>query len=111
MDHKEAVRTMLRLRQQRLMVSIDILRSYNREYATALLYEPNDYLPAFNAALRTVVEELQSSSDEDIAFVRSHSFYIGLKGSFGENAVSPRTLRSTHLGRMVALEGIITKCE
>lgn len=101
---------MLRLRQQRLVVSIDVLRSYNREFATALLYEPNEYLPAFNAALRAVVDEMQGQNDEQDDFIHAHGFYIGLKGSFGENAVSPRTLRSTHLGRMVALEGIITKC-
>lgn len=100
---------MLRLKQQRLIVSIDILRSYNREFATALLYEPNEYLPAFQAALKTVIDDIADTVDDE-DFVRNHAFYVGFKGSFGENAVSPRTLRSIYLGRMVALEGIITKC-
>lgn len=101
---------MIRLKQQRLSVSLDILRSYNREFATALLHEPNEYLPAFDRALRGLVEELHNPVKESQWF-RETAFYVGLKGSFGENAVSPRTLRSIHLGRMVALEGIVTKCE
>lgn len=101
---------MLRLKQQRLIVSIDVLRSYNREYATALLYEPNEFLPCFDLALSNVIDETHNEVKEG-DFVRSTTFYVGFKGSFGENAVSPRTLRSIHLGRMVALEGIVTKCE
>lgn len=31
-------------------------------------------------------------------------------GAFGENACNPRTLGSSHLNRMVSLEGIVTKC-
>ncbi|CAO1639035.1 unnamed protein product [Sympodiomycopsis kandeliae] len=108
-NHREAIRTMLRLKQQRLSVSIDILRSFNRDYATSLLYEPNEFLPCFDIALRNLVEEIHNPVKE-AEFVKNHQFYIGLKGSFGENAVSPRTLRSQHLGRMVALEGIVTKC-
>lgn len=109
-NHLDAIRTLLRLKQQRLTVSIDVLRSYNRDYATALLYEPNEYLPCFDRALNSIIEETHNEAKEG-EFVRTTSFYIGLKGSFGENAVSPRTLRSVHLGRMVALEGIVTKCE
>ena len=38
-------------------------------------------------------------------------FYIGLRGSFGDHHVNPRTLRSVHLGKMVSLEGIVTRCK
>ena len=37
-------------------------------------------------------------------------YYCAYVGSFGENACNPRTLGSTHLNRMVSLEGIVTKC-
>lgn len=37
-------------------------------------------------------------------------FYAALVGSFGSNAVSPRTLSSAHLGKMISLEGIVTRC-
>ena len=31
-------------------------------------------------------------------------------GAFGEFSCNPRTLTSTHLNRMISLEGIVTKC-
>jgi DNA replication licensing factor MCM3 len=37
-------------------------------------------------------------------------YYIGLQGSFGENFVSPRSLSSRFLGKMICIEGIVTKC-
>lgn len=109
-NHRDAILTLLRLKKQRLVISLDVLRAYNREVATGILYEPNEYLPAFDRALRDVIEEVHNPIKEG-DWVKATGFYIGFKGSFGENAVSPRSLRSMHLGRMVALEGIVTKCE
>jgi len=37
-------------------------------------------------------------------------YYCAYIGSFGEFSCNPRTLSSTHLNRMVSLEGIVTKC-
>lgn len=37
-------------------------------------------------------------------------YYCAYIGSFGEFACNPRTLSSSHLNRMVSLEGIVTKC-
>jgi DNA replication licensing factor MCM3 len=37
-------------------------------------------------------------------------FYVGFKGSFGDHHVNPRTLRAQHLGKMISLDGIITRC-
>ena len=37
-------------------------------------------------------------------------YYCAYIGSFGEFACSPRTLSSSHLNRMISLEGIVTKC-
>jgi DNA replication licensing factor MCM3 len=37
-------------------------------------------------------------------------YYCAFIGAFGENACNPRTLGSSHLNRMVSLEGIVTKC-
>lgn len=93
---------------RRLVINVDDLRSYNREYATGLLDEPNDYLPAFDAALHSLVEQLHDPLKDDI---KGKQYYIGLRGSFGDHHVTPRTLRSVHLGKMMSLEGIVTRCE
>ncbi|KAK0533450.1 MCM DNA helicase complex subunit [Tilletia horrida] len=106
-NYREAVRRMLRTDGRRLIVNIDELRSYNREYATGLLEEPNEYLPAFDAALHSLVEQIHNPTKDDIA---NKQFYVGLRGSFGDHHVNPRTLRSVHLGKMMSLEGIVTRC-
>jgi DNA replicative helicase MCM subunit Mcm2 (Cdc46/Mcm family) len=36
--------------------------------------------------------------------------YVGLRGSFGQQHCNPRTLRSHQIGKMVSLEGIVTRC-
>lgn len=38
------------------------------------------------------------------------NYYCAYIGAFGEFSCNPRTLGSTHLNRMVSLEGIVTKC-
>ncbi|KAE8213600.1 hypothetical protein CF327_g2910 [Tilletia walkeri] len=106
-NYRDAVRRMLRLDGRRLIINIDELRSYNREFATGLLEEPNEYLPAFDAALHQLVEQIHNPTKDDIA---NKQFYIGLRGSFGDHHVNPRTLRSLHLGKMMSLEGIVTRC-
>jgi len=37
-------------------------------------------------------------------------FHLGLEGSFGANKVTPRQLMASHLGQLVCVEGIVTKC-
>lgn len=43
--------------------------------------------------------------------IEEQQFYVGFRGSFGDNYVNPRTLRAAFLGKMVCLEGIVTKCK
>ncbi|KAJ1028637.1 hypothetical protein NDA16_001803 [Ustilago loliicola] len=106
-EYQDAVRRMLRMDARRLIINIDDLRSYNREFATGLLNEPNEYLPAFDAALHMSVELAANPLKDD---TKNKQHYIGLRGSFGDHHVNPRTLRSVHIGKMMSLEGIVTRC-
>ena len=106
-NYHDGVLRMLRMDARRLIVNIDDLRSYNREFATGLLNEPNEYLPAFDAALFQLIELLRDPLKDDI---QGKQYYVGLRGSFGDHHVNPRTLRSIHLGKMMSLEGIVTRC-
>ena len=99
---------MLRKDGRRLIINVDDLRSYNREYATGLLDQPNEFLPAFDLALAQLVDQVHDPLKDTI---KDKQFYVGLRGSFGDHHVNPRTLRSIHLGKMVSLEGIVTRCE
>lgn len=99
---------MLRKDERRLVVSLDDLRSYQRDYATGVLDNPNEYLPAFDSALAAIVEREADRSKGQVT--KDKQYYIGLRGSFGDHHVNPRTLRSIHLGKLVSLEGIVTRC-
>lgn len=106
-DYKDEIHRMLRTDQTRLLVNIDDLRDFDRESATGLLKNPVDFIPAFDLALAQVVEHVYNPEKHDIA---SKTYRVGFTGSFGDHHVSPRTLHAAHLGKMISLEGIITRC-
>ncbi|OKL59368.1 DNA replication licensing factor mcm3 [Talaromyces atroroseus] len=93
---------------RRLTVSIDEIRAHNRELADGLLMLPFEYTEAFNKALKAVVKTLPNRPSRETA--EEVAYYCAFVGAFGENSCNPRTLGSSHLNRMVSLEGIVTKC-
>jgi len=99
---------MLNRQQRRMNVSIDDLREYNRELCQGVLNSPAEFMPSFDRALREVVLAVRDPSrhtvDDDIIF------YVALTGSFGDHHVNPRTVRASHLNKLISLEGIVTKC-
>lgn len=56
---------------------------------------------------RNVSHDL-SRSGKKVLITRA--VHIGLRGSFGQQHCNPRTLRSHQIGKMVSLEGIVTRC-
>lgn len=107
--NRHAIEKMLRANDHRLIVNVDEVRAFNRDFATGVLDEPNEYIPAFEKALQERVQTLIDPLKH--ADLMNKPFYVGLRGSFGDHHVSPRTLRSVHLGKMMSLEGIVTRCE
>jgi len=106
-DYKGDILRMLRTDQTRLIVNIDDLRDYNREFADGLLRQPIEFIPAFDDALLSVIKQL---FDQDKHEIENKTYRVGFSGSFGDHHVSPRTLQAAHLGKMISLEGIITRC-
>src|SRR5260370_13254380 len=106
-NYKDDIHRMLRSKQTRLIVNIDDLRDFDRESVTGLLKNPVDCFPAFEAALKSVIEHVY---DQEKHGISSQNFHVGFSGSFGDYHVSPRTLCASHLGKMISLEGIITRC-
>jgi len=116
-DYKKKIQRMLAQGGGRLMIDLNDLRNYDEQQRAldgghesitqGLLVEPADRLPAYEAQLKALVEE------EDSSFAKEkHSdreYHIGVEGSFGANHVSPRDLRSPLLANLVCLEGIVTK--
>ncbi|KAH3176824.1 MCM DNA helicase complex subunit [Aspergillus fumigatus] len=93
---------------RRLTVSIDEIRAHNRELADGLLTSPFDYSLAFDRALKEVIKTLPNRPSRETA--DDVNYYCAYVGAFGEFSCNPRTLGSTHLNRMISLEGIVTKC-
>ncbi|KAI0786116.1 MCM2/3/5 family-domain-containing protein [Abortiporus biennis] len=106
-NYKDDIVQMLRQDKRRLIVNIDDLRDYRRDLADGLLKQPVDYLPPFDEALLTIIRRAHDPEKHDI---ENKSYHIGFSGSFGDHHVSPRTLRAHQLGKMISLEGIITRC-
>nr|XP_018263376.1 minichromosome maintenance protein 3 [Kwoniella dejecticola CBS 10117]OBR85534.1 minichromosome maintenance protein 3 [Kwoniella dejecticola CBS 10117] len=106
-NYRESIKRMLDLEQVRLIVNLDDLRDYERSYADGLLLQPTSYLPALDAALTQLVQSLHDPVKHKIA---GNEYYVGLRGSFGQQHCNPRTLRSHQIGKMVSLEGIVTRC-
>ncbi|KAJ6574636.1 ATP dependent DNA helicase [Mycena capillaripes] len=105
--YRQEILKMLRSDQTRLIVNIDDLRDYNRDFANGLLKQPTDYLPAFEKALSDVIERQPEAEKYE---TQSKHYRVGFSGSFGDHHVSPRTLHAAQLGKMISVEGIITRC-
>jgi len=99
------VRTMIENKGCRLIVSINDLRNQNRERALALLEKSFEEVSAFQRALKEFVGSIDATYAKE-----TEDFFVGFEGSFGSKHVTPRTLTARHLGNLVCLEGIITKC-
>ncbi|KAG6868555.1 hypothetical protein C0993_001251 [Termitomyces sp. T159_Od127] len=106
-NYKDDIHRMLRNDHTRLIVNIDDLRDYNREFADGLLKHPTDFLPAFEDALSNIVQRVHDAEKHEVS---SKTYRIGFSGSFGDHHISPRTLHAAQLGKMISLEGIITRC-
>ncbi|OLL24945.1 DNA replication licensing factor mcm3 isoform A [Neolecta irregularis DAH-3] len=98
---------MLQVGKRRLEVSLDEVRDYNRDLSNGLLNEPMEYLPAFDKALKDVIDTVRDAAAHPN--IGEMPYYIALKGSFGSHHVNPRTLRALHLGKLISLEGIVTR--
>ncbi|KAF3482976.1 DNA replication licensing factor Mcm3 [Arthroderma uncinatum] len=107
-SYRADIAVMINRGLRRFTISIDEIRAHSPELAKGLLTSPFAYCQAFDQALREIVTTIASKpsrteSDET-------EYYCAYVGAFGENACNPRTLSSSHLNRMIALEGIVTKC-
>lgn len=81
-----------------------------QSHVHSLLKDPLNYLPAFDQALKEVVKSVHDPAKHTFN-AEDTIFYVALRGSFGDHHVNPRTLRAAMLGKMISIEGIVTRCE
>jgi DNA replication licensing factor MCM3 len=73
----------------------------------SLLKSPNEFIPPLEAALS---ESIRLRHDPEKHDIEGKDYRVGFRGSFGDHHLNPRTLRSSHLGNMISVEGIVTRC-
>lgn len=109
-NHRAAIKEMLMKGKFRLQVSLDELREFDLDFWRGLLDTPVDFLPACERALRDTVLTIYDPNDHRYENVdENQQFYILLKGALGDLHVTPRTITSGHLSKMVSIEGIVTR--
>ncbi|GBB85923.1 hypothetical protein RclHR1_12360003 [Rhizophagus clarus] len=109
--YKVEIAQMLRNGERRFIVNLNELRYYHAENAKKLEESPNEWIPAFEKALKNIIKNISSSIDgtEKSTNIEDQNFYIGFNGTF-HNHVNPRTLKSIHLGKLICIEGIVSRC-
>lgn len=105
-DYTEKILNMLHRGETRLIVSLDELREYDRDLWNGVLNSPAQFLPAADKALRETA--LAIRRDEHVV-EESARFAMGYRGAFGDHLVNPRTIHASHLGKLVCVEGIVTR--
>ncbi|XP_063220914.1 DNA replication licensing factor Mcm3 [Bacillus rossius redtenbacheri] len=103
--YSQLVRAMAADKKRRLTVNINDLRRKNPRRAASLLSNGFEEQLAFQRALK----ELVGSVDPTFA-KETEEFFVAFEGSFGGKHVTPRSLMCRHLGNLVCVEGIVTKC-
>ncbi|KAK0506047.1 MCM2/3/5 family-domain-containing protein [Armillaria luteobubalina] len=93
-NYKDDIYRMLRMDQTSLIVNIDDLRDYRREFADGLLKHPVDFLPAFDDALSAIVSRVHDPEKHEI---QNKSYRIGFSGIITRcSLVRPKMLKSVH---------------
>ncbi|KAK9449132.1 MCM2/3/5 family-domain-containing protein [Limtongia smithiae] len=107
-NYRDLIRLMLAREERRLIVSLEELYTFDREFWDGILNNPSEYLPAVDSALKEVVMAVVDRTRHTVE--DGDVFYVAFRGSFGDHAVSPRTIAAEHVGKLVSLEGIVTRC-
>lgn len=110
-DYRAQIRDLIIKGKYRLNVSIDQIRDFDREFWQGLLNQPSDYLPACERALRDTVLTIYDPSDSSFPsdFDTNQQYYLSFKGAFGSHSITPRSIDSNYLSKMVSIEGIVTR--
>lgn len=98
---------LVRTDQTRLIVNLDDLRDQKRDLANGLLRRPQEFIPALEEAIEEVLSVIVNDTEKQQI---ARGYKVGFSGSFGDHHVSPRSLHAEYLGKMLCLEGIVTRC-
>lgn len=96
----------------RLTISLDDLRDFDRRFWQGLLYEPHNFIPAAEAAIQQLILTdvyFQVTNDGLNLAGFSNGWKLSFKGAFASHNLTPRSLQSKHINKLISLQGIITR--
>jgi len=109
-EFHEKVAKMIDAGKQRLIINMNDLRAIEAEgmqdLCPRLLTSPFDEINAFQQAISEKVDSMNPSYSK----LFDNKFFVGFEGSFGAHHVTPRGLSASLLGKMVTIEGIVSRC-
>lgn len=107
-DYPHKIRKMIDAHNCRLIVSLDDLREQHGELAKGILTDPFININAAELALKEVI----STHPDGPSFIKDFDdkVFVGFEGSCGAQHVTPRGLSAGLLGKLVMVEGIVSKC-
>ncbi|CAB4252107.1 similar to Saccharomyces cerevisiae YEL032W MCM3 Protein involved in DNA replication [Maudiozyma barnettii] len=111
LNKKQASGKALNILPQRITISLDDLREFDRSFWTGILMEPAFFIPPAEKALSDMANVLDENTNQNFRNFQNGSrpWNLSFKGSFGSHALSPRTLNSQFLNKLISVEGIVTK--
>lgn len=96
----------------RLTISLDDLRDFDRRFWQGLLYEPHNFIPAAEAAIQQLILTdvyFQVTNDGLNLTGFANGWKLSFKGAFASHNLTPRSLQSKHINKLISLQGIITR--
>jgi len=90
----------------RIPLELSKLQDAQPGLARRILEQPVKYLEPWEEALLNFMEDIDVSTVKTL----KQPLRLSLTGAFGRNHITPRGLTSNCLGRLVCIEGVVTKC-
>ncbi|EGD72580.1 hypothetical protein PTSG_04316 [Salpingoeca rosetta] len=103
--YNDKIEDMIQKEQNRLIININDVRKEDPELARETMTSPMLEVTAAQLALKELVDTKDSAYS-----TKEGSFFVGFSGSFGAHHVTPRGLSADLLGRLVCVDGIVSKC-
>ncbi|CAI6376944.1 unnamed protein product [Macrosiphum euphorbiae] len=91
--------------QRRLIIDLSRIRDDLPNKNKALLHQFHEEEVLLKLALKQVVETINPEYAN-----RYDEFFVGFEGSFGSHNITPQTLNSNFLNKLVCVEGVVSRC-
>ncbi len=101
LKYRERIRKMILLRQRSLVVDFPDLVAYDKDLAKEVLKAPTIFIEAASKAITDIVKI------DDPDYAKSTVFYARFRRL--PEAIPLRSLRAEHIGRLIMVEGILTR--